>query len=100
MGDRDEAVQALITQAKAAWRETWQQIRWDYWVTLKWRGAISAETANAHLERLIRDLQRNGPTGHRHPTIRVVAGYHPDPFPNAHAMVSLSRRHRAQFLNA
>ena len=45
MGDREDAGQALMTKAKAAWRETWQHIRWDYWVRLKWRGPISVETA-------------------------------------------------------
>src|SRR6266705_3053499 len=105
MGTRNEDAAALAIQARNAWTGAWQAVRWDYWVRLEWRTEwiaegikrtrwLTAERANAHLERLITDLQRNGPTGHRHPTIRIVAGFHTDPYPHAHALVGLSRRLR------
>jgi hypothetical protein len=97
---REDEAQGLIADARAALVKQWTPIRWDYWVDLKWRTAVSSETANAHLERLIADLHRPGLSGAKHPTIHLVAGFHADPFPHAHAMVALSRRHRMQFLNA
>jgi hypothetical protein len=100
MGDRHEDAQALTAKAREAWIATWEQTRWDYWVRLNWRNAVHTATANEHLERLIRDLHRPGIQGARHPTIHVVAGFHAEPYPHAHAVVGLSRRHRMQFLNA
>ncbi|SRR6266581_1434534 len=101
MGDGyDEPHAPLIAKAREALVQGWSGGRWDYWVTLEWRTVIHAATANAHLERLIRDLHRDGIRGHKHPTVRVVAGFHHDPYPHAHALVGLSRRHRAQVVNA
>jgi hypothetical protein len=96
---QDDA-EGLIAAARRALVKQWTPLRWTYWVRLEWRRPISVETASVHLERLIADLQRNGPHGRIHPTIRVVAGFHNQPYPHAHAMLALSRRHRAQFLDA
>ena len=97
---RDDHDVGLLAQAREALVQQWSGVRWDYWVRLQWHAKISAETANEHLERLIRDLHRPTIAGARHPTIRLVAGFHVEPFPHAHAMVALSRRHRIQFLHA
>ncbi len=94
MGDREDEMQTLLTYAREAWVQVWEQIRWDYWIRLQWRTeAIGATTAQDHLERFVRDLHR------QHRTLRVVAGFHADPFPHAHALLALSRRLRGRFLN-
>ena len=87
----------LAALARRALEQGWSRVRWDYWTSLEWRRqGIAAAMANEHLERLIRDLHRPG----RHPTVRLVAGFHPEPYPHAHALVALSRRLRARFSDA
>ena len=92
---QDDDAQALIAKARHAWVDLWTPIRWEYWLTLKWRTErITAERANEHLERLVRELHR------MHPMERLVAGFHSDPYPHAHGLVHLSRTRRVQFLTA
>jgi hypothetical protein len=93
-GNREDETQTLINYAREAWVRVWETVRWDYWVRLQWRSeTIGATTAHDHLERLVRDLHR------QHRTVRVVSGFHADPFPHAHASIGLSRSLRGRFLN-
>jgi|SRR2546421_8125236 len=94
-GTRDADAAAIAAKARNAWVEVWTAIRWDYFVRLRWhREAIDAASANAHLERLQRDLHRT------QPMLRLVAGVHSDPYPHAHGLVHLSRTQRAQVRTA
>lgn len=95
MDPLEDEIAKAQQEAREALARTWSQTRWTYWCTLEWRGQVSDTTATEHLERLVRDLHRTAS-----PTIRIVVGFHADPHPHAHALIHLSRRLRARFLNA
>ena len=91
----DDAEAGLVAAAKQGLVEQWTEVRWDYWVRLKWNKNIGAETADTHLNRLLADLHRTVS-----PAIHLVGGFHREPMPHAHAVVVLTRRTRLRFMNA
>ncbi len=99
--DCRDAAAVLDANARDEFVARWTPIKWTYWVTLKWHAEwIDAVTANAHLNRLVEDLYLANVCGGRYPTMRLIGGVHFDPYPHAHAALYLSRRRRAQFVNA
>ena len=89
MGDYDEDAAELRRKARRGCVETWQGMHWDHWVVFRLGGKVDEITASAHLERLIHDIDRA-----HYRAVRILAGFHRDPFPHIHALISLSRRLR------
>src|SRR2546426_8665272 len=96
-----DAAAALDGNARDEFVKRWTPIDWTYWVTLKWHAEwIDTVRANRDLNRLVEDLYLANVCGGRYPTMRLIGGFHSDPYPHSHAAIYLSRRRRAQFVTA
>ncbi len=92
-GILDEEIAQLVADARQTWATiTRAWLRIDYFVRLECPGVRSVVTAEAYVERLIRDLKRTASTG-----IWVFGAIHEQPFLHGHAVIHLSRRLAGQF---